>query len=436
MRENVVGRANVEDTPELKAYYKDLEKYEAGALWTVANKIEPWAPQSASVPVLWRYNDLREHVLRSVELVSPEKAGRRVIYLNNPGRRDVSAAVGWLYSGLQVMHPGEVATAHAHSASALRFIMEGSGAYTIVDGHKMTLGARDFVLTPNGTWHEHGVEGNGSVCIWQDGLDIPLVNALEANFFAVHPKVQQEDSGYPVDDMTKTWGNPGLRPADSKWSKGYSPMFKYEWEPTYESLRKYAAATDGSPYDGILMNYVNPISGGHVMQTIGASMQLLRPGEKTKSHRHTGSFIYQVATAAIRSSPASVSSGRNATSSAFPPGPGMSTATPRVARTPACSASTICPSSRVSASTGKRPMATTPAISRLPPDVPRRIQPKEPDKASCALLPTPCAPAVPALGSSLMDWSWTSSTSVRRMALHGRATCCRSSTTTRRCCRR
>ena len=70
MRENVIGRANVEDTPELKAYYKDLEKYEAGALWTVANKIEPWAPQSASVPVLWRYKDLREHVLRSVELGS------------------------------------------------------------------------------------------------------------------------------------------------------------------------------------------------------------------------------------------------------------------------------------------------------------------------------------------------------------------------------
>ena len=85
------------------------------ALWTVANKIEPWQPKSSSVPVLWRYRDLRDHVLRSVELVSPEKAGRRVIYLNNPGRRDVAAAVGWLYSGLQVMNPGEVASAHAHS---------------------------------------------------------------------------------------------------------------------------------------------------------------------------------------------------------------------------------------------------------------------------------------------------------------------------------
>ena len=106
--------------------------------------------------------DLRDHVLRSIELVSPEKAGRRVIYLNNPGRRDVAAAVGWLYSGLQVMKPGEVASAHQHSASALRFIMEGKGAYTIVDGHKMTLGENDFVLTPNGTWHEHGVDADGT----------------------------------------------------------------------------------------------------------------------------------------------------------------------------------------------------------------------------------------------------------------------------------
>jgi gentisate 1,2-dioxygenase len=109
-----------------------------------------------------------------------------------PGRRQVAAAVGWLYSGLQVMHLGERALAHAHSASALRFIMEEARAYTIVDEHKMTLGARDFVLTPNGTWHEHGVEASGSPCMWQDGLDIPLVNALEANSYTGHPKLQQE----------------------------------------------------------------------------------------------------------------------------------------------------------------------------------------------------------------------------------------------------
>jgi gentisate 1,2-dioxygenase len=294
MREAVAGRANVEETKELLSYYADLEKLEAGALWTVANKIEPWFPQSTSVPVLWPYRELREHVLRSLDLVTAEKAGRRVIYLANPQRRDVSAAVGWLYTGLQVMRPGEVASSHQHSASALRFIMEGEGAYTVVDGHKMTLAENDFVLTPNGSWHEHGVAPEGSTCIWQDGLDIPLMNALEANFFAVHSNGRQEVT-YPVDDSTFTYGAPGLAPATGTWSKPYSPLLKYEWGPTYEALQRYAKATAGSPFDGVMMDYVNPLTGGPVMPTIGASMQLLRPGERTRAHRHTGSFVYQAA---------------------------------------------------------------------------------------------------------------------------------------------
>ena len=289
-REDTAGRANVADSPERIAYYQDLARLETGALWTVANKIEPWAPRSASVPVVWRYQELRGHVLRSAELVSPEEAGRRVIYLNNPGRRDVAAAVGWLYSGLQVMRPGELASAHKHSHSALRFIMEGKGAFTVVDGHKMTLGANDFVLTPNGTWHEHGVAEDGTTCIWQDGLDIPLVNAFEAGFYAVHPDLKQK-VGYAVDDATLSWGAPGLQPALADWQKPYSPLLKYEWAPTYEALSKFGKATDGSPFDGVLMNYVNPQTGGPVMQTIGASMQMLRPGEKTRAHRHTGSSI-------------------------------------------------------------------------------------------------------------------------------------------------
>lgn len=293
-REDVVGRANVTDTAELVDFYRDLESQHAGALWTVANKIEPWEPKSQSVPVVWHYDRLRDHVLRALGLVSPEKAGRRVVYLANPGRRDVSAAVGWLYTGLQVMGPGEVASAHRHSASALRFIMEGSGAFTNVDGHKMTLGRNDFVLTPNGTWHEHGVSEDGSVCIWQDGLDIPLMNALEANFYEVHPDLNQA-VGYAVDDSTATWGNAALLPAGESWSKRYSPLLKYEWEPTYEALLRYARASDGSPFDGIHMNYVNPFNGGPPMSTIGASMQLLRPGEHTKAHREVGSFVYQCA---------------------------------------------------------------------------------------------------------------------------------------------
>ena len=292
-REDVIGRANVADTEELVDFYGDLERFHAGALWTVANRIEPWQPESRSVPVLWRYQDLRPHVLRALDLVTPEKAGRRVVYLNNPGRGDdAAAAVGWLYSGLQVMNPGEVASSHRHSASAIRFIMEGQGAFTNVDGHKMPLNANDFVLTPNGTWHEHGVGEEGTTCIWQDGLDIPLMNALEANFYEVHPELQQAVT-FPVDDTTMRWGNPGLRPAGESWSKRYSPMFKYEWAPTYEALLRAAKVSEGSPFDGIHMDYVDPSTGGPVMTTMGASIQMLRPGEHTKAHREVGSFLYQ-----------------------------------------------------------------------------------------------------------------------------------------------
>ncbi|MFK5977527.1 MAG: cupin domain-containing protein [Rhizobiaceae bacterium] len=292
--DDILGRARVRDNAELEAYYKDLAKLETGALWTVANSIEPWEPSPVSEPVLWRNSELREQVLRALDLVRPEDAGRRVVYLLNPKRKEVSAACGWLFSGLQVMKPGERAGAHKHAATALRFIMEGAGAYTIIDGHKIDLGARDFVITPNGTWHEHGIAEDGETSMWQDGLDIPLTNALEANFYVVHPDDYQT-TNLPVNDSPLTYGASGLLPAMDKWDKPYSPLFQYRWDPTYEALLNYAKVSDGSPYDGIIMRYTNPKTGGDPMLTMGAHMQLLRPSEHTKAHRHTGNIIYQVA---------------------------------------------------------------------------------------------------------------------------------------------
>lgn len=293
-RDDVIGRANVSDTDELTAYYETLQGLEAGALWTVANAIEPWEPVAHAVPCLWRFQDLRPHVLRSLDLVTPEKAGRRVVYLCNPKRRDVSAAVGWLYTGLQAMRPGEFTSAHRHAASALRFIMEGQGAYTVVDGQRLSLGARDFVLTPSGAWHEHGVEADGQTSLWQDGLDIPLINALEANDYAVHPDMMQK-AEHPTDASPSSYGHPGLLPVGSRWNRNYSPLLKYPWDATYEALNQHARVADGTPFDDIVMRYVNPLTGGDVMNTMGAQMQMLRPGVHTKAHRHTGNIVYNVA---------------------------------------------------------------------------------------------------------------------------------------------
>jgi gentisate 1,2-dioxygenase len=291
--DEVIGRARVQDTPELEAYYKELEALGAGALWTVANDIEPWEPRSSSVPMLWKYEDLRDLVLKSSELVTPEKAGRRVVYLVNDKRKDVSAAVGWLYTGIQVTRPGESTSAHRHKASALRFIMEGSRGYTVVDGNKIMLEVNDFVITPNSTWHEHGVEEDGQTCIWQDGLDIPLVNALEANDYAVYDGKQPLIA--PINHLPLNYGCSGLIPADTNWDKPYSPLFKYSWSKVYPALLEAQIVNKPDSFDGIMMLYSNPLTGGHVMQTMGAAMQLLPAGFKGKAHKHTGSFVYQCA---------------------------------------------------------------------------------------------------------------------------------------------
>jgi gentisate 1,2-dioxygenase len=275
-RENAIGRANVDDTPELEAYYASLEGEALGALWNVANEIEPWQPQPKSVPILWKWKRIEPLVRLAPQLVSAAKAARRVVMLVNPGRKEWSAAAGLLYTGVQIMNPGEFTSAHRHQASALRFIMEGRGAYTVVDGERMSLGPRDLVLTPNGTWHDHGIDAGGTQCIWQDGLDIPLMNSLDANFFEVHPEVVQKPA--PL--------------SRENWTKPYSPVFRYGWDESYDTLKR---SSEGSEFDGTVHEYKNPVTGGPIMPTIGAQLQRLLPGQETRTHRHTGSVIYQVA---------------------------------------------------------------------------------------------------------------------------------------------
>jgi gentisate 1,2-dioxygenase len=292
--DDVLGRARVSDTAALREYYRRLATLQAGALWTVANKIEPWFPQPRSVPMLWSYRDLRPLVLEALGLVSGDDAGRRVVMLVNPQRQEEAATVGLLYSGLQVMGPGESMTAHRHQASALRFVLEGHGAWTIVDGQRLTVGPRDFAITPNWTWHEHGNEGGDAPVIWQDGLDIPLVNALDAPFYEVHPDVYQKQDC--VDNSSLLSHGAGqLRPFGEEWRHPYSPLFAYPWEPSYAALCNAARAIEGSPFDGIIMEYSNPLTGGSVMSTMSAHLQLLRPGQHYRAHRLVGSKIYTVA---------------------------------------------------------------------------------------------------------------------------------------------
>lgn len=296
-RDQLLGRARVSDTPELTAFYGDLPRNNVAAFWKRANAIEPWEPQSRHRPTLWRYDEMRELCLRAIDLVRPEDAGRRVLALLNDSDagRENTAICGWLFSGLQAMKPGEITPAHQHTASAHRFIMEGAGAYTVVDGHEISLGRNDYVLTPNGCWHDHGVAADGKVCIWQDGLDIPLMNSLETNFYAVYPHPTQTPT-HTRDDLPLTYGGAAMRPEGvAMWDKPYSPVMAYRWEATRDAIWNLSKTGNASPFDGYIMRYSNPLTGGWALQTMGAHMQMLTPGLHTRAHRHTGNVVYNVA---------------------------------------------------------------------------------------------------------------------------------------------
>src|SRR5499425_2582599 len=114
-------------------------------------------------------------------LITAKEAERRVLILENPGLRGQTSITHSLFAGLQLIMPGEVAPAHRHSQSALRFIIEGHGAYTAVEGERTMMQPGDFVITPSWTWHDHGNETSEPM-VWLDGLDIPIVRLLDASF--------------------------------------------------------------------------------------------------------------------------------------------------------------------------------------------------------------------------------------------------------------
>lgn len=295
-RDKLLGRSNVSATPALQAFYAELGRHNADAFWNRANAIEPWEPVTRYAPTLWKYQTMRSLCMQAIDLVRPEDAGRRVVALLNdsPSGRDNTAVVGWLFSGLQAMKPGEITPAHRHTASAHRFIMEGAGAYTVVDGHRISLGRNDYVLTPNGCWHDHGVSPDGQICVWQDGLDIPLMNALETNFYAVYDQPAQT-AAYPENDLPLTFGG-GMVPSSAQaWDKPYSPTMVYRWERTRKALQNFASVSVPDPFDGHIMRYANPLTGGWAMQTMGAQMQMLPAGFRGRAHRHTGNVVYNVA---------------------------------------------------------------------------------------------------------------------------------------------
>ncbi len=287
---------------EVEAFFGELEAASLSPLWTQYRKLLPAQPGSASTPHVWRYEQARKLLMRAGELVDHKDAIRRSLNLVNPTAGRVTA-VGHLYAALQLVKPGEVAPSHRHAAAAMRFIIEGSGGFTSVNGERAIMTPGDLVLTPSFAWHDHGNETDEPM-IWLDGLDLPLLTALETSFYEADSSDAQSLSR-PDDASTRAWGQPALAPRWESWELPYSPVIKYPWDVTERALLGAAQDTQGSPTDGVIFEYVNPVTCGPVMSTIACFAQLLHPGQTTQAHRQTCSTVYH----AVRGNGATVIDG-------------------------------------------------------------------------------------------------------------------------------
>ncbi|MFN7926223.1 MAG: gentisate 1,2-dioxygenase [Bryobacteraceae bacterium] len=278
------------DTAEHRAFYQRIDASHMSPLWlSLANLVTP-QPVSPCVPACWRYAAIREAMLEAGGLITAKEAERRVLVLENPGLRGQSKITTDLYCGVQMVLPGEVAPAHRHSQSALRFMLEGEGAYTVVDGERTTMHEGDFVITPSMTWHDHGNDGSGPV-FWLDGLDIPIVQFLDASF-AERLDCDAQPIVRPEGDSDARFGANLLPVNHSPGAAGTSPVFNYPYVRTREALERMRRTDAWDPHHGLKMRYSNPATGGHAMPTIGTFIQLLPKGFSTAPYRSTAATVF------------------------------------------------------------------------------------------------------------------------------------------------
>jgi len=292
---------------------RDTLKTDAKALnlvefWEQRADVELLAPRSMAVPHRWRWTDIEPRLRVASRTVPIEECERRALVFANPGLDGKPYITNTLFAAYSLYNPGERAPVHRHTPSASRFVLEGDGGFTVVEGEKLPMARGDLILTPAGTWHDHGNDGREPV-IWVDVLDVPLVESLNATRFEfdytesdprtnsgepVPKKVQTVRA--PADHSTNLYGAAGIVPlfvAHRRGPNRHSPKFVYRWEATrqaFERLRQY----DGSPYDGVIVEYVDPTTGGSVMPTMAFRCQLLRAGVHTRAQRKTASSLYCV----------------------------------------------------------------------------------------------------------------------------------------------
>ena len=253
-----------------KAYHQELDDENINPLW-VMHANPPARPKIA--PHVWRWDKMRELAIQAGELESLKGQGfRRALTMRNPGLKTPQAgATKTMSAAIQIVWPGEIAEAHRHTAAAIRFVIEGEGAFTVQDGERFRMEEGDLTLTPSWVWHDHNNPEDKPV-IWLDCLDAPMVGYFDAMFQEPFPEDVQpvtKPNGY----TNAAIGN-GLMRASLKDVVGGTLPITYKWNDAYGALLGYG---EEDRFDGVMMEYANPVTGGHSMPTLALNLQRLAP---------------------------------------------------------------------------------------------------------------------------------------------------------------
>jgi gentisate 1,2-dioxygenase len=272
-----------------EAYYGRISKMDLAPLWKVLKDIIPAQPKTVCAPAIWHFKDVKASIHEAGDLITAEEAQRRVLVIENPNLRGKSRVTQSLYAGYQLIMPGEIAPPHRHSAAAIRFILDGGGAYTQVDGEKTVMQPGDFVTTPHWTIHDHGNTSKEPM-IWLDVLDVPTINFFETSFYE-HFEAEKQNTRLEDQDSLVRYGS-GVLPDGTDTSLNRSPIINYPYAKMKPVLQRMVKTGDVDPRHGARVRYANPFNGGWVMPTMGACLAMLPKGFKGKDYQATDSTIF------------------------------------------------------------------------------------------------------------------------------------------------
>jgi gentisate 1,2-dioxygenase len=298
----VAAAGQPEVTPALEQLYRGFEQELLIPLWTEISDLMPVHPRSRAVPHLWRWENLRKLAARAGELVPVGRGGeRRAIALANPGLSGRPFATPTLWAAIQYLMPGEDAPEHRHTQHAFRFVLEGEGVWTVVDGDPVAMRRGDFLPQAGWNWHAHH-NATAEPMAWIDGLDIPFQYVTDAQFFQLgRDQLSAAEHATPERSRAeRLWGHPGLRPVAAGIRKAPgSPLLAYRWEHTDRALADQLAL-EAEGYGGTVepghaaVRFTDPATGSDVLPTIRAEMHRIARGSQTAPFRETGSSVYAV----------------------------------------------------------------------------------------------------------------------------------------------